>query len=138
MKPETRNDVVAVAQWSGAILGTLTALVALIFAIVAVSTTFDVWRREKAGTARLRQAEQERRILVVQAQAEAEAAVLRARAIETVGAAAQRFPEYREQEFMGAFAEAIQTNRNLQLVYVPTEAAIPIVEAGRRGEGWGK
>ena len=48
---------------------------------------------------------------------------------------AQKYPEYRQQEFIGAFAEAIQSGQVEQIIYVPTEANIPIVEAGRVGSG---
>ena len=100
------------------------------------------WSAERRGMAELRQAQQNRQILVEQAEAqrqvailraeaEKEAASLRAAAIEVVGQAAQDFPEYRNQEFIGAFAEALQEGKIGQIIYVPTEANIPILEAGR-------
>ena len=90
-----------------------------------------VWKQGLSGEAVLAKAEQERRIIVEQARAEMEAAQLRAEAIEIVGAAAQQYPEYRYQEFMGAFAEALQSESIDKIVFIPTEANIPIVEAGR-------
>jgi hypothetical protein len=36
--------------------------------------------------------------------------------------AAQDFPEYRTQEFIGAFAEALKEGKIAQIMYVPTEA----------------
>ena len=56
---------------------------------------------------------------------------MRAEAIQILGEAAQQYPEYRQQEFIGAFAEALQQGTIRQIVYVPTEANIPIMEAGR-------
>lgn len=94
--------------------------------------TYGVWRADKAGEAELRRATQQKKIMVEQAQAEVESAKLRAQAIESVGAAAQKYPEYREQEFIGAFAEALQQGNVSQIIYVPTEANIPIIEAGHR------
>ncbi len=55
----------------------------------------------------------------------------RAEAIKIVGQAAKDYPEYRNQEFIGAFAHAIQDGRISQIIYVPTEANIPITEARR-------
>lgn len=49
-----------------------------------------------------------------------------------MGQAAKDFPEYRQQEFIGAFAEAMKDGKIQQIIYVPTEAGIPITEAGRR------
>jgi regulator of protease activity HflC (stomatin/prohibitin superfamily) len=71
-------------------------------------------------------------VLVTQAQAEKDAAVLRAEAIQIVGQAAKDFPEYRQQEFIGSFADALREGKIQQIIYVPTEANIPIIEAGKR------
>lgn len=93
---------------------------------------YSVWKAGMTGQAKLRQAEQEKQILIEQARAEKEAAELRAEAIEIIGAAAQKYPEYRQQEFIGAFADAIQSGAVEQIIYVPTEANIPITEARSR------
>lgn len=90
---------------------------------------YNVWRMQLAGEGALKYAEQQRQVLVQQAKAEAEAAVMRAQAIHTVGAAAKQYPEYRYQEFIGAFAEALHQGKISQIIYVPTEHSIPIVEA---------
>ena len=81
--------------------------------------------------------EHEKQIMIETAKAEVESAKLRAEAIKLVGEMAQQFPEYREQEFIAAFGEAVQSGAIDQIIYVPTEAGIPIIEAGRavRGEG---
>jgi regulator of protease activity HflC (stomatin/prohibitin superfamily) len=92
---------------------------------------YAVYEQTLTGTAKLERAGQERQILVEQAKAEVESAKLRAEAIEIVGKSAQEYPEYRLQEFMGAFAEALQNDSIDQIIYVPTEANIPIIEATR-------
>ncbi len=84
------------------------------------------------GEAEYVRAEQNRRILVEQARAEKDAAVLRAEAIQIVGQAAKDFPEYRYQEFLGAFGEALQSDSIDKIIYVPTEANVPVTEAGRQ------
>ena len=90
---------------------------------------YGVWQQRLSGEAKLARAQQERQILVTQAQAERDAAQLRADAIKIVGQAAKDFPQYREQEFMGAFGEALREGNVDQIIYVPTEANIPILEA---------
>jgi hypothetical protein len=92
---------------------------------------YKVWQQGLSGQAELRKAEQTRRILVEQAKAEEESAEIRARAISIMGKAAKDFPEYRLQEFLGAFAEALQNGDIEKIIYVPTEANIPIMEATR-------
>lgn len=92
---------------------------------------YNVWKQGLVGEAELRRAEQNRRILITQAQAEEEAAKSRAAAISIVGEMAHKFPEYRHQEFIGAFAHALQEGKINQIIYVPTEGNIPVLEAGR-------
>ena len=104
-------------------------LIGLIIAGMFATPVWKVWQQEKEGQAILAKAESARKVLVTQAAAEREAAVLRAEAISIVGKAAKEFPEYRQQEFIGAFAEALQRNQITQIIYVPTEANIPIIPA---------
>ncbi len=114
-----------------AIVGVVT-VVLVTAALMIGLPIYNVWTQGLGGQASLARAEQEKLILIEQAKAEVEAAKYRSEAIKTVGQAAKDFPEYRLQEFIGAFAEAM-TNADIQkIIYVPTEANIPITEAGRR------
>ena len=83
------------------------------------------------GKARLMEASQSKQIMIETAKAEVEAATLRAKAIEVIGQKAKEYPEYRMQEFIGAFGEAVNNGKINTIIYVPTEANIPIMEAGR-------
>jgi hypothetical protein len=108
-----------------------------IFMVLLITAMFtfpmwNVWRSGLSGEADLKRAEQTRMIQIQQAKGERDAAALRAEAIAIVGKAAKDFPEYRQQEFIGAFAEALHGGKIQQIIYVPTEANIPIIEAGRR------
>ena len=111
-------------------LASLTSVL-LITAILFIWPQYRIWQKGLAGEANLMQAVQERQILVEQARAERDAALLRAEAIKIVGQAAKDFPEYRYQEFLGAFAEALQGDSIDKIVFIPTEANIPITEASR-------
>jgi regulator of protease activity HflC (stomatin/prohibitin superfamily) len=93
---------------------------------------YSVWQQGLSGEAALHKARQTRQIIIEQARAEKESATFRAEAIRIVGESAQAYPEYRKQEFMGAFAEALQEGNIRQIIYVPTEANLPILEAGKR------
>jgi hypothetical protein len=70
--------------------------------------------------------------MIETARAEKESALLRAEAIVIMGEAAKKYPEYRQQEFMQAFGEALREGNVSQIIYVPTEANMPILEAGKR------
>jgi regulator of protease activity HflC (stomatin/prohibitin superfamily) len=116
-------------------LGTIVwsiVFVVILFAVCMFAfPVYNVWSAGMQGRASLMRAEQERKIQIEQAKAELESAKLRAEAISIVGKASKEFPEYRTQEFIGAFAEAIKSDKVEQIIYVPTEANIPIVEARR-------
>ena len=91
-----------------------------------------VWGMEQDGKALLAQAEQTKKIMIETAKAEKESAQLKADAIKILGETAQKYPEYRNQEFINAFGEALKEGKIQQIIYVPTEANIPILEATRK------
>lgn len=105
------------------------AVLVSIAAFMFIGPKYRVWQQGMEGEAKLMRARQERQILVTQAQSEKDAAQLRADAIGIMGKAAKEYPEYRQQEFMSAFGEALREGHVSQIVYVPTEAQIPILEA---------
>lgn len=115
-----------------AIVGGLAFVIVIILALMFGLPRYSVWQQEMAGKARLAEATQSRQILIEQARAEKEAANLQAEAIKIMGEAAQKYPEYRKQEFIGAFGEALKAGKIHQVIYVPTEANIPIMEASKR------
>jgi len=94
--------------------------------------TYNVWEQGLAGEAALKKAVQTKQIMIETALAEKDSAVHRAAAINIMGEAAKMYPEYRQQEFMLAFGEALREGNIEQIIYVPTEANIPINEAGKR------
>src|SRR5216683_870365 len=103
-----------------------TALLVLFVSGMWSCPNYNVWQQKKDGEAVLSRAQSARMVLVIQAEAEREAAYKRAEAIAIVGKAAKEFPEYRQQEFIAAFGEALHHCNN-QVIYVPTERNIPIV-----------
>ena len=113
------------------ILSALICFIILIILILFGWPHYKVWKQGMDGQAALAEAEQSKMIQVQVAKAELESAKLRAQAIQLVGQAAKDYPEYRKQEFIGAFGEALRDGRIQQIIYVPTEANIPIVEAGK-------
>lgn len=115
-------------EFSTVLLLALGGIVVIAFLMWALPT-WNVWRQGLAGEGLLKRAEQEKRIQIEQAKAEVESAKMRAEAIGIVGAATKAHPEYRLQEFIGAFADAMNNGSIEKIIYVPTEANIPIIEA---------
>ena len=109
---------------------TLCVVAAIILALVF--PIYNVWSEGKKGEAALMRASQERQIITKRAKAELEAADDTAKAIRIVGAAAKEYPEYRQQEFMSAFGDALTSeNSRIKLILVPTEAQMPILLTDR-------
>lgn len=88
---------------------------------------YSVYTARLDGEAIQQRADGARKALISQADSELEAAQKRAAAIKIMGQAAKDFPEYRQQEFIGAFAHAIQDGKIEKMWFVPTEANIPII-----------
>lgn len=116
------------ARWSA--IGFLG--VSVVVALLWLGPQYGVYSERLRGEAELAHANQSRQIQVTQAMAEREAATQRAAAIAIVGQATKDYPEYRQQEFIGGFADALRDGKIQQIIYVPTEANIPILEAGKR------
>lgn len=109
----------------------LVAIIAILFGVAIGYRHFNVWSMEMQGKAKLAEAAQSKQILIEQAKAELEASKERAKAIEVIGEAAKKYPEYRMQEFIGAFGQALDNGNINTIIYVPTEANIPVLEAQR-------
>jgi|TARA_R100000687_G_scaffold82928_2_gene83856 hypothetical protein len=87
------------------------------------------WTQEREGLANLRKAQFDNKIQAEQSAAERDAAKLRAEAISIVGSVAKAFPEYRAQEFIGGFADALKAGEVKQTFYIPTQASVPVLPA---------
>ncbi len=104
----------------------------LVVASMFAYPKYRLYSQELRGKANLLEAKQSKLIQVEQARAELDSAELRAKAIRIMGKTAAEYPEYRQQEFVGAFGEALREGSISQIIYVPTEGNIPILEAGKR------
>jgi len=117
---------------------------ASVFAIVVViigsgmagCPVYNVWSAGLAGQAQLRQAEQNRQIKVQEAHATLEASKLLAQAeIERSKGVAEANKIIAgglggpEGYLRYLYIHAMSENKNTQYVYIPTEAAMPVLEA---------
>lgn len=114
-----------------------TTIVLLVICILAFGPVYRVWWQRLSGEAELARAESNRQIRVLEARAEQEAAkalaeaeVIRAegvaRANKIIGDSLQNNEGYLRYLWI----QGLQTNK-MQVVYVPTEANLPIMEASR-------
>lgn len=103
----------------------------------AIVPQWNVYVKQKNGEANLAESIAGKQVAVQQAKAKAEAATYEAeaevtraqglaKAIQITGTALQTNPEYLRYLYVNNLAESKD-----QIIYVPTEAGLPILEAGR-------
>jgi len=113
---------------------------ALLLVSMAGCPVYNVWEQEMRGKAELSRAEQNRKIRVQEAQAKLDAAKLTAQAeVEEARGAAEANKVmaeslggaelYLKWKYINMLSERKDGDRTV--IYVPTEAQIPITEAGR-------
>ncbi len=115
-------------------------LVALFIAFISWAyPTYQVWRRQMEGKAELAQASYNRQISIQEAHAKMESATLLAtaeverakgvaQANQIIGASLQNNEAYLRYLWI----DSLHNNNEHSIIYVPTEAGLPILEAGRR------
>lgn len=115
---------------------------------MAVMPTYRIYNQNKQGEANLRQQEWEKKILIEQAKAQNESATLNAEALikqETAKAEAEIIRSKGVAEANRIISDSLKGNEaylrylwidklagNPNVMYVPTEAGLPILEAGKR------
>ena len=105
-------------------------------ALMYVMPIYGVWEKELSGKAQLKEAEWNRKIVIEEANAKkesakslAEAEIIRAKGIAKAnniisGSITDEYLRYK-------FIEGLEDNNN-KVIYVPTEANLPILEATRK------
>lgn len=130
----------------GAVIGlsgfALMALIAFTTLIMWGCPKYNVYERTMAGQAELQQAQSNRQIAVLEAQAKLESAkslaaaeIERAKGVaeanKIIGEGLKGHEEYLRYLWIMSLEHTAQGNGTV--IYVPTEANLPIIEAGRLG-----
>lgn len=99
--------------------------------------TYKVWQQNKAGEAELARAEQNRQIAIQEARAKEESAkslanaeIIRAEGIAEANRIIGDSLKNNDAYIHYLWVEALRETQNA-VVYIPTEAGIPVTEAGR-------
>ena len=121
--------------WIGAVVMSMVIIALPVFAW----QWFKVYSAEQSGKAELAQAEWNRQIIVRQAQAKKDAASLEADAEVARAYGVAKANEIVANGLGGAegylrylYIHMLQESDGKQVVYIPTEAGLPILEAGKR------
>ena len=119
------------------IFACLISLIVVIWCICWGSAEYSVWSEGKAGEAELARAEANRKIKVFEAEALlesskclAEAEVVRAHGVAKANEIIGQSLRNNESYLRYLWIQGLQTE-NTQVIYVPTEANLPILESQR-------
>lgn len=122
-----------------AILGVIVFIIFIGVSMIAIPY-YDVWEQKMKGKAELSRAEYSRQIAVVEAEAKmvsaeklAEAEIARAKGVakanQIIGDSLKGNEDYLRYLYINGLTE---NPTNKEIIYIPTEAGIPILEAGKR------
>ena len=131
-----REDLPGVGIVFG-LIGLVFVLVLLVWGCCAGSRVYDVWAQGKAGEAELAMAESNRRIKTLEAAATEEsskhlanAEIIRARGVAEANKIIGGSLEGNEAYLRYLWIHNLESAHG-QVIYIPTEAGLPILEAGR-------
>ena len=123
-------------SWVVIILTALFVLCGGIGSCMFVTPKYNVWKQEMEGKAEFAKAEQNRKIKIEEAKANLEAEKLNAQAeIERAKGAAEAI-KIDNGSITPAYIQYLwvrqqNANTNNKIIYIPTEAGLPVLEAGR-------
>jgi hypothetical protein len=114
------------------------ALTVLVGSCAYVKPKYNVWAAEMEGSAQYAQAEQNRKITILEAEAKLESAkalaaaeVERAKGVAEANRIIGESLKGNESYLRYLWIQNLESGSN-SVVYVPTEAGLPILEAGKR------
>lgn len=126
------DDIKKVIRWI--VLGGII----LLTSVMAGCPVYNVWQQEQSGRAELARAEQNRQIAIQEAMAKKESAkqladaeVIRAEGVAKANSIIGNSLKNNEDYLRYLFVNNLEHTQN-QVIYVPTEANLPILEATRK------
>lgn len=115
----------------------LLILIASIWGLVALHKNYAIWSERKRGEAEYAHAEANRKITILEAQAKKESArclceaeIIRAEGVAQANKIIGDSLQGNEGYLRYLWIQGLQTNQ-MQVVYIPTEANLPIMESQR-------
>ena len=125
-----------VKSWVVLILTILFVVCGGIGSCMYIMPKYNVWQQEMSGKAEFAKAEQNRKIKIEEAKANLEAEKLNAQAeIERAKGAAEAI-KIENNSLTPTYIQYLwvrqqNANTNNKIIYIPTEAGLPVLEAGR-------
>ena len=122
--------------WAALIIIALFIVFGGVGSCMYIAPKYNVWKQEMDGKAEFAKAEQNRKIKIEEAKANLEAEKLNAQAeIERAKGAAEAI-RIENGSITPAYIQYLwvrqqNANTNNKIIYIPTEAGLPVLEAGR-------
>jgi regulator of protease activity HflC (stomatin/prohibitin superfamily) len=134
-----KDDEVSSFIWLGFIaFVSICVICTIIWGFCAIGRVYSVWAQGKEGEAELARAESNRRIKILEAKAAEEsskylsaAEVVRAKGVAEANKIIGQSLHNNEGYLRYLWIHNLENTKN-QIIYVPTEAGLPILEAGKR------
>lgn len=117
-------------QEAGCVFAIIVVVIMLFVAGVVGWPYWRVWQQGMSGKAKLREAEWSRQILVEEAQAAKQSEILRAEGVAEANRIVADSLKDRKEYLTYLWLQSLGGTQS-QVIYVPTEANLPILEAGR-------
>lgn len=119
-----------------AVIGVAVVVIAILFGLAATIKVYSVWAKQQSGRAALAEAEFGKQVQIEEAKANLEAEKLNAQAeVERAKGAAEAIKiegGSLTENYIRYLWVRLLTGKDSQIIYVPTEAGLPILEAGKR------
>ena len=122
--------------WAALIMIALFIVFGGVGSCMYIAPKYNVWKQEMEGKAEFAKAEQNRKIKIEEAKANLEAEKLNAHAeVERAKGAAEAI-KIENGSITPAYIQYLwvrqqNANTNNKIIYIPTEAGLPVLEAGR-------
>lgn len=133
--PSPKETAIASAVWIGCGIFVLSTIIG---GCAYIKPKWGVWAAEMEGAAQYAQAEQNRKITILEAEAKLESAkalaaaeVERARGVAEANKIIGESLKGNEAYLRWQWIQNLESGSN-SVIYVPTEAGLPILEAGQR------
>jgi len=130
---ETENKIII--NW---VIGTSIAILVIIVLSMAIAPRYKLYKQDLLGQANLRQQEWEKQIAIEEARAlkesavlKAEAEVARARGVAEANAIISDSLKGNDEYLRYLWIDQLSNGQAGQVIYIPTEAGLPILEANR-------
>jgi hypothetical protein len=129
---------VEVIDWWAVIRDLGITTVAFIIALMVGCPHYNVWQQGLAGQAELRRAEQNRQIAIQEARAKQESATLlaqaeveRAKGVASANKIIADGLKGNDEYLRYLWIDRLASSQHREVIYIPTEANLPILEANR-------